>query len=287
MMDVSMFGNHHASAPAGYQAPEIGVSGNYSYFPHHIHSHPAESDYGQHHSPMSNSTPTSSSSNSSTANNFYHPHLYSPSAAEYGITATSASDEVYYDGGSGGGGGSGTPHTFYNHHQQGLQSANLIQDHIISSENGLSYTNLDYMYSQAHSGGGAGISGAANSVYLQSDEKVSLTHSYSLSDDVIVSSGQHTGTANTWHHHSGGGEVYSPLAHHLGLGSLHNLQGHNQNRQMDGSPSERISHASTGGHLQQVAQHSQQPTYKWMQVKRNVPKPQSKCICIHLIILNL
>lgn len=276
-----MFGNHHASASAGYQAPEIGVSGNYSYFPHHMHTHPAESDYGQHHSPMSNSTPTSSSSNSSTANNFYHPHLYSPSAAEYGITATSSSDEVYYDGGSGGGGGASTPHTFYNHHQQGLQSANLIQDHIISSENGLSYTNLDYMYSQAHSGGGGvvGVSGAGNSVYLQSDEKVTLTHSYSLSDDVIVSPGQHTSTANTWHHHSGSGDVYSPLSHHIGLGTLTNLQGHNQNRQMGGSPSERISHGSSGGHLQQAPQHSQQPTYKWMQVKRNVPKPQCKFFC--------
>lgn len=268
-MDVSMYGNHHTSHPTGYQPSEIGSSG-YTYFSshhnHHHHLNQTESVYG-HPSPTSNTTSISTSSSSSTPSHLYHPHLYSPSAAEYGITTAghnTSSEDSYYDSGS-------SVHNFYNS-QSTSHPTNVIQDHIISSDNGLSYTNLDYMYGQNNHG---------NNVYLSPDDKIALAHSYNLTGDDILGPAGHThhhssGTStSTWHqhHHTNSNYLDSPLAHQVVMPSI---SGQNQLRQLT-SPSGRMLHDSPAHQQQQQQQQqSQQPTYKWMQVKRNVPKPQSK-----------
>lgn len=282
MMDVSMYGNHHTSHPTGYQPTEIGSSG-YSYFSsHHHHLNQIESSY--HPSPTSNTTSTISTSSSSSTSHLYHPHLYSPSAAEYGITTTGHNippDDSYYDNST------TSVHNFYNTQHHTSHPTNVIQDHIISSDNGLSYTNLDYMYGQSHHG---------NNVYLNSDDKISLTHSYNItSDDILgpVGHSHHLPSATstgTWHqhHHTNSSYLDTTLSHQIGINSVSNsITGQNQMRQLTSPSGRSISHGSPGAqqqqqHLQQQQQQQQpqshQPTYKWMQVKRNVPKPQSKLL---------
>lgn len=277
MMDISMYGNHHTSHPTGYQPSDIGSSG-YAYFPSHHHHHHQVSENDSlafnHANVTPNTTPTSTSSNSSSSH-CYHPHLYTPLAAEYGITANSPSDDNYYESGGGG----GVPN-FYSSHPSN-QSA-VIQDHIISSDNGLSYTNLDYMYNQtaAH---------ATNNVYINSDDKSTIQQSYNIGDDILISTGQNhshttaTTPSTSWHQHRGHHTEYmdTQLTHHIGMTTMPSLHGANQLRQLV-TPNVRLSsHGSPGAHNQQQPQQQQppqtsQPTYKWMQVKRNVPKPQSK-----------
>lgn len=273
MMDVSMYGNHHTTHPTGYQPSDIGSSG-YAYFPSHHHHHQVNENDSvvafNHANATPNTTPTSTSSNSSSSH-CYHPHLYTPLAAEYGITANSPSDDNYYESGGGG----GVPN-FYSSHSS--NQSTVIQDHIISSDNGLSYTNLDYMYNQTAAHG--------NNVYINTDDKSSITQSYSLGDDILISAGQshsHTATATTpstsWHHqHRGHHTEYmeNQLTHHMGMTTMTSLHSTNQLRQLV-TPNVRLSsHGSPGAHTQQQQPQPSQPTYKWMQVKRNVPKPQSK-----------
>lgn len=271
MMDVSsMYGNHHTSHPTGYQPSDIGSGSGYAYFPSHHHHHQVSENDSvvafNHATP--NTTPTSTSSNSSSSH-CYHPHLYTPLAAEYGITANSPSDDNYYEGAG------GVPN-FYSSHSS--NQSTVIQDHIISSDNGLSYTNLDYMYNQtAH----------ANNVYINSDDKSTIPQSYNIGDDILISAGQnhssHSTPTTSWHQHRGHHTEYmeNQLTQHMGMTTMSTLHSSNQLRQLV-TPNVRLSaHGSPGAHTQQQQQQQQQPqpsqpTYKWMQVKRNVPKPQSK-----------
>lgn len=262
-----MFGSHHSAN--GYSNSEL-AAGNYSFFPSHpITSSTSDNDYSQ---PSSGTSFTSVPMPSVTQNNhFYHPHLYSPSAAEYGITTTnnSPSDELYYDS---------TPtgiHSLHNSHAASGPPAHLIQDHIISSENGLSYTNLDYMYSQSH----------GNSLYLHSEDKLILSNSYNPVNDGLCSHhapGQHSSPAssssiaqNAWQNNIGYTDS-STVHHQVGLGSLSNVQNQSQLRPLVVTTGRSQSQASANA----LTPQTQQPTYKWMQVKRNVPKPQSMYIFI-------
>lgn len=272
-----MYGNH-SSHSSGFQNPEM-TAGGYSYFPshhhhhlHHHHSHLNESEIGY---SSNNIISTSSSSNSSNCTTpgtgaanthlYTHSHLYSPTAAEYGITTTSqlstnnSPSDAYYD--------AENSHSYYN--SGSGPSPNSLQDpHIISSDNGLSYTNLDYIYNQSqHNTTG----------YLHSDDKL---HHYNLSESMLIGSGQSntasSSSAATWHHPS---YIENTLPHSIGLNTI---GGQNQ---MGNSNSGNVTHSSASSpglqhHQQQHQQQQQQQqniqTYKWMQVKRNVPKPQGE-----------
>ncbi|XP_035781253.1 LOW QUALITY PROTEIN: homeotic protein labial-like [Anopheles albimanus] len=104
------------------------------------------------------STANSSNSNSTAAacshtpstnvhqSTFTHtPHLYSPSAIEYGITTSSSpTTDMYFDSGDSQGAG------IYYGTGQTVPPVPFQENRIISADNGLSYTNLDYaMYHQA------------------------------------------------------------------------------------------------------------------------------------------
>lgn len=262
-----MYGNH-SSHPSGFQSPEMSTGG-YSYFPphhhHHLH-HLSQTETGYSHSTTNNaliSAPTTTSSNNSsstTTSSYTHPHLFSPSALEYGITTTSTSNnspnDAYYDNDSG--------HSYYN--STSGPSPNAIQDHhIISTDNGMSYTNLDYtMYNQHNSSG-----------YLP-DDKSTISH-YSIGDEMILSSGQpNQNTPSNWHHHHSG-YLDSSISMSLTGLNAQNQMGHAVvNSAQSSSPG--IQHQNQQQQHQQQQQQNLQQTYKWMQVKRNVPKPQGKCI---------
>lgn len=353
MMDIGMYGSDHTSHPTGYHHHHhhhhqnsmdmnAAASTGYGYYPSHHHyphqhhislAHNTEllsgyaniqnnsNNNSNNNSSTPNTTPTSTTS-SNNSSSMYHPHLYSPVAAEYGITTSngSPSEQSYYENTD-----ANVIHSFYNNQTtpasvdsqqqqhspsdssvpqmsvasqaQHSQINNVVPDtHIISSDNGLSYTNLDYMY--GHS--------PANAMYM-SDDKSSISlasqafnaaNPPNLSDSNIVQSPHHvstttmitTASAAAWHshqhHHQSSATNYldssSMDAHQLGLTSMSCLQTQAQLNQMRGS----VVHAlNSGGHNQQVSdaqqqtqqgRNTQQPTYKWMQVKRNVPKPQGR-----------
>lgn len=294
-----MYGSEHtAHHSSGYQSTESMTSGNgYTYYPnhhhhhlHHHHFHPNSeflSTYPTHqNSSPANTTPPSTSSNSSSA--MYHPHLYSPTAAEYGITTSSnhsPADQTFFDSENGVlqsyyvGGQTASNATNVDQQQHSTVPNNALTDtHIISSDNGLSYTNLDYMYGQPNQ--------SNNAIYLHGDDKSTNNHYNSLGTDSSVG---HL----SQHHHP-----IVPTASATVATSWQSHQSHHSTSYLEGSIAAAHSVAMNcspgGGHstngstgrglvaVQSDQQHhqqqQQQPTYKWMQVKRNVPKPQGKRI---------
>ena len=303
-MDISMYGNHHTSHTSGFQSPDIG-SGGYPYFAtgphhhhhHHIQTHPMHSQNTvsaayvaqviPNNSPVNATTAIQSASNNS--NHLYsataaHPHLYSPSAIEYGIHTTSSNNSPSEHA---------FEHTFehvgessyYNSANSGNNNGSpMPENHIISSDNGLSYTNLDYIaYQQAH----------GNQAYLHGpDEKVHIPHHYN--DEMIMASGQttlhhHSGGNNPWHHaHSHGYSVEGSgnLSNQINIASMSGNSlasqqqiSHSMHSPNGIQPTQSASPTLQNQQQQQQQQSQQQqnvPQYKWMQVKRNVPKPQSK-----------
>lgn len=296
-----MYGNHHSSS--GFPSSPDLASGGYPYFSghHHHHHHMSMTPHPHPHLiaqpqsgyqaqiPSSNATTTtnastlptaSESSNvlySSAGNSTAHPHLYSPTAIEYGITTSSnnSPNEQYYESGdvqgyynTSGGNGNGN-----NNGSVSSPGAQLPENHIISSDNGLSYTNLDYIAYQQSQG---------YMVHGGPDDKSHIPHHYN--EDIMIPGGQtplHTHHSNTptWHHHSHGYDQ-----HQLNLSTIppSSLQAQPMNHGLH-SPSGIQSAQSSSPNLtsQQHQNQSQQqqqnvPTYKWMQVKRNVPKPQSE-----------
>lgn len=297
-----MYGSEHtAHHSSGYQSTESVGSGNaYAYYPnhhHHLHHHHFHanseflSTYPTHNnSSPANTTPPSASSNSSSA--MYHPHLYSPTAAEYGITTSSnhsPADQTFFDSENGvlqsyyvsGQGSSNAPNVDQQQQQQSAAVNSVLADaHIISSDNGLSYTNLDYMYGPPNH--------PNNAMYLHGDDKSTINHYNSLAADSnaghlaqqhhpIIPNASAT-VAASWqthqsHHNSGYLEGSIAAAHSVAMNCLP-AAGHSTNgssgRGLVGVQSDQ--QQQNAQHQQQ--QHQQQPTYKWMQVKRNVPKPQ-------------
>lgn len=298
MMDISMYGNHHTSHTSGFQSPDIG-SGGYPYFSaaphhhHHIQSHQMHSQNAAayaaqvipNNSPVTATNAIQSASNNS--NQLYstaatHPHLYSPTAIEYGIHTSSANNspsEQYFEHSESGYYNSGNGSAGNGNNNNGSP---MPENHIISSDNGLSYTNLDYIaYQQAH----------GNQAYLHgTDEKIHIPHHYN--EEMIMASGQ-----TTLHHHGGGNNPWHhPHSHGYAVESSGNMSNQLNLATMSANslgPQQQISHSmhSPSGiqptqsssptlQNQQQQQQSQQqqnvPQYKWMQVKRNVPKPQSE-----------
>lgn len=301
MMDISMYGNHHSTHTSGFQSPDLG-SGGYPYFAttphhhHHIQSHQMHSQNAVSAVYAAQVIPNNASGNPSSAiqsasnssNHLYsatasHPHLYSPSAIEYGIHTSSANNspsEQYFEHGESGYYNSGNASNGTNNN-----GSPMPENHIISSDNGLSYTNLDYIaYQQAH----------GNQAYLHggADEKLHLPHHYN--EEIIMAGGQtplhhHAAGNNHWHHaHSHGYQVENG-ANHSNQMNISAMPGNSLPTQQQinlamHSPNGIQPSQSTSPTLSQQQQQSQQnvPQYKWMQVKRNVPKPQSESIEIVL-----
>ncbi|CRK90217.1 CLUMA_CG003931, isoform B [Clunio marinus] len=304
MMDISMYGNHHTSHTSGFQSPDIG-SGGYPYFSAgaHHHHHPHIQSHQMHtqnavsayaapvipnNSPVNATNVIQSASNNS--NHLYsaaanHPHLYSPTAIEYGIhTSTNNSpSEQYYEHGETGYYATGNGSN--NNGSNNNNGSPMPENHIISSDNGLSYTNLDYIaYQQAH----------GNQAYLHgTDEKIHIAHHYN--EEMLMANGQttlhhHSAGNNHWHHthgHGYGVEGTGILPNQLNIATMstNGLASQQQISHSMHSPSGIQPSQSTSPTLQNQQQQQQQqqqsqqqqnvPQYKWMQVKRNVPKPQT------------
>ncbi|XP_040156955.1 homeobox protein Hox-A1-like isoform X1 [Anopheles arabiensis] len=374
MIDISMYGNH-STHTNGFQNSDLG-SGGYPYFTaghhhhHHYHQHQRQPVQQQQLTnsatnivsgpPVNNTTSnTVVTSNSSSNNNSNPPtanihqtsyvhasHLYSPSAIEYGITTSSSPPtDLYFEADS--------QSAIYYGPSHPTPAAPFQENRIISADNGLSYTNLDYaMYHQAQE--------CADPSYLahHQDNKLHL-HRYGAFPGAVASdatvdgdphhhnllhqhshiSHQHSSTSPNDAHGGGAtwGQVYSdniPQSQHQQLqpslnqhtvaqcspnvssalldsphvilsasvsddgdsnGSVANsfsrLHQHHhhphhhhhhatlqQNMQAQQHPANQQPQQQT--QQQQQQQHAQQPqnqqnapTYKWMQVKRNVPKP--------------
>lgn len=294
MMDISnMYGNHHTSHTSGFQSPDIG-SGGFPYFSagHHHHHHHIQSHHQMHSQNavsatyvaqvIPNNSPATApviQSASNNSNHLYsttaHPHLYSPTAVEYGIHTSSTNNspsDQYYEHDS----------AFYNGGTNSVSNNNgspMPENHIISSDNGLSYTNLDYIaYQQAH----------GNQAYLHgSDEKVHLPHHYN--EDMMIASGQttlhhHAAPNNPWHHaHNHGYAVETSggnISNQIGIATMsaNNItsQQHSMHSPTGIQPTQSTSPTLQNQQQQQSQQQQNVPQYKWMQVKRNVPKPQSE-----------
>uniref|UniRef100_A0A182T5F6 Homeobox domain-containing protein n=1 Tax=Anopheles maculatus TaxID=74869 RepID=A0A182T5F6_9DIPT len=228
-----MYGNH-SSHTSGFQNSDLGAGG-YPYFTaghhhhHHYHQHQRQPVQSHQHTnsthvgnsttPVNNATSNTAvtSNNSNSSNNTSNPptanvhqtssyahtsHLYSPSAIEYGITTSSSpTTDLYFEGDSQG--------AIYYGPGQPTPTAPFQENRIISADNGLSYTNLDYaMYHQTQD--------CADPSYLahHHDSKLHL-HRYgpfagAIADDAAIA-GDHT-HHNHLHQHAHISHPHNPTS---------------------------------------------------------------------------
>ncbi|KAG5671692.1 hypothetical protein PVAND_001877 [Polypedilum vanderplanki] len=312
MMDISMYGNHHANHSSGFQNPDIGTGG-YSYFSSsgHHHHHHIQNHQSQAYANASGLQQTSGNG-SNGSNHFYssaiatHPHLYSPTAIEYGIHTSSSnnSPDQYYDAQSNEGYYVTTNGTATNNNNNSSSNNNNTssspETHIISSDNGLSYTNLDYIAYQQAAAAHHNQTQGYNISIQGGDDKLAITHHYN--EELLLNSHQHhqhathhhnhnATTANPWHHPNTSNhnfmEANVGLVNQMQAISSNNLTPQSQIQIQHAMHSPNSIQSSSSPTLQSQQQQSQDsqnqqqqqaqnvPTYKWMQVKRNVPKPQT------------
>ncbi|XP_026471787.1 ras-interacting protein RIP3-like [Ctenocephalides felis] len=216
--------------------------------------------YGQH------DQPHASSYHHTTTDSVYHPYYNTNDAGTgYGQTAPSYHQsvgyhETYHHHHDGYGtqilyDGSGTsppPDThFYSQGSLGQLGLHLESptDPIISTDNGLSYTNLDY------NNGGTGINNGPNgALYPHPGNRLQPASSTQQQQQ------QQPHLHHTPHqqHHISHQQVYAKQECQQKLAQPHGQQPHEQPQTVaSGTP--HNSHSVT--------------TYRWMQVKRNVPKP--------------
>lgn len=253
MMDIGMYGNHNSSYhnPSATN-PDMGINVYNTYFTQTNHHH-LQYTYGNGLQVAPNAETNGydfSSQNNQPVTTYAHPHLYSPTAAEYGITTTQntasnspSNAEAYFENDN-----SSQSQQFY-----GQTPGPDPATHIINSENGLSYTNLDCVYGQ-------------NAGYLTQGE---------LIDEPLIQ-------GQSWHAHQHlPHHVYPNLVEgssQISLQQQHPTQqqlhspGNNQVRLISPESNSNGSNQGQSGNQQS----SSVPTYKWMQLKRNVPKPQSE-----------
>lgn len=300
-MDIGLYGSDH------YQVSEIAsATSAYNYYPnYHNHSH---LHHHMHHNPTAellsgfpaqNNAPNQSQAVINSSNhslNMYH---------EYGIVMSN-NEQNFYDTDS------NMAQSYYQNqsnadhhalssssHQTTPTSASSSSNdvlpesaHIISSDNGLSYTNLDYMYSSVHS----------NPMYLHhADNKTPAAHPYNhTSPTANLESTTHPQPHSAlpqWQsqhsNHPHPGYLENP-ANVLPIGVGHVPCMQNQS-QLGGNPSgihartltSRADQPASQSNAQNQPQHGQTvQTYKWMQVKRNVPKPQGTTIHEHILRSN-
>lgn len=291
-----MYGSDH------YQVGEMAsTSSAYNYYPNY-HNHSHLHHHHMHHSPTAEILPgfstqshapnqTSSVINSTNHSlSMYHEYGLTMSNPEHTFFDTDSMVQSYYQNHS----NQGEHHQELSSssHQSTSASASSSNNevltetpatHIISSDNGLSYTNLDYMYSSGHS----------NPLYLhQVDEKPTITHPYNhgpagASLENCIHPQQHPAAWQSQHHsahsnhsHHVPGYLENPVnVHQIGVGQVNSVQSQSP---LGTSPNNTIHSLNSRGeqnssqtNTQNQAQHGHTvQTYKWMQVKRNVPKPQ-------------
>lgn len=288
MMDISMYGNHHPTHSSGFQN-DLSATG-YPHYYHHLQTHQNVPSYAASTGATASAAIASPNANPNNSNHFYstaavaHPHLYSPTAIEYGIHTTSSNNspsEQYYEH-------SGTDGYFATGAVNN-NSSGSPENHIISTDNGLSYTNLDYIaYQQAQA-----HAGSAGQGYV--DEKIHLSHHYN--EEMLMSGSQNPLHHHHHHHHHANNPWHTPnnysgsnsgdsgttmVANQMQAISGTNLQNQQPIQHNMHSPNSIQSTSPTLQSQQQqqsensCSQQQAVPTYKWMQVKRNVPKPQSE-----------
>ncbi|XP_037944252.1 homeotic protein labial-like [Teleopsis dalmanni] len=284
----------------------------------------------------------------------HHSHLFSPSAAEYGITTSSSAS----------GGTSNTPlHPTSHSPTESYYESDSVQSYyataavatvppstnspvtaanaahnptapvdppIISSENGLSYTNLDCLYNQSQTVAQQqhGYPALPVNTGTNVEEKyAAVLHSaYGgaglVIDDPLMqmSAGQQHSPTQIWHHQHINNPYPPTIDGGLTMESLtsmhshvhHNMHPHMQQaaqQSLQQQQSQLSHHGSTSSGTCNNSRHqhvispnsssqassssistnqnspqtnkspnhsSNLPTYKWMQVKRNIPKPQGE-----------
>lgn len=366
MMDI-MYGNHHSTTAVS--SSDIMFSANTgNYFPAHSHAAinnqpSANTTPQQHHSyvevfPITRSSQAtavasvspaivtstaassgammSSSTSSSVASNVtsYSPNLYSPSAIEYGITTTGSPNgpavdyDAFYHHSPNTGGGGGAAASGGGGGGLGAGSG-TAESNIISTDSGLSYTNLDgYMYGNQGQHPCYSLGDDCSPAHPTNTPPTATgpwlgTHPNHQSEHMLIhnhlqsqaSQGAHQspppGHLHHHHHHPHANpHMMHPGAHlhhhqqqqqqqnpgrqyHLDATSLHHQSIQNSSNltvvgsgsPIPGSGSTMHPGAQMGPHSpQQQQQHLQQSNsnqssvqqFKWMQIKRNVPKPSGE-----------
>ncbi|XP_058829882.1 homeotic protein labial-like [Topomyia yanbarensis] len=292
MIDVSVYGSHamHATGFQSNDAVSDGypyLSSNHQHHPHHYYhqrqtvttvdvANPSESRTSNTQS-ITNTGNCNSRPNCAQQQPYSHSHLYSPSALEYGITTSNSPSDLYFD--------SETQNLFYNNGQN--STAPFQQTRIISADNGLSYTNLDYMYSQQDCGDS--LINQENKLHLHRYGTFGLPPVGDGSSEHSVN--HHSLQNTTWSHQlyaensvqhsqqncaSGFSTTNSLESQSLSTARLEsdtNISVSENSNNTTSSDSDRALLQLRHDHMQQQNQQNA-PTYKWMQVKRNVPKPQ-------------
>lgn len=146
-------------------------------------------------------------------------------------------------------------------------AAAAVDTAIINTDNGLSYTNLDYstpgVYHDVYNSG-AGVNSATGAVagfdpiHQTYNDNYHVTHHHSHLQTVTS---DHAAAYQSNHH-----SVHPASTHHY-----HALASHHHQPSPPPHPQQQQSQQQ-----QPQQQTSVVPTYKWMQVKRNVPKPAGK-----------
>lgn len=262
------------------------TSSAYSYYPnyhnhshlhhHHHHMHNTSPDILTSHSLPNQSTTTQLTQAASSPINLYH---------EYGLTM----EPSYYEAEAYYGNHSNLNDHLSPTHQSYAATANTnahsepTTSHIISSDNGLSYTNLDYIYGQAHpylhqsndkSTASIDYSATSAAVNIESNN---LHHSQSQSQSLWTAQ-QSTHHQTTTAFLDNTAATNQQMAHQQ-LSCISNQTTINiMTQTANDLPNTRNFNRSeprnnTPNNIQPTNSNSQ-PTYKWMQVKRNVPKPQ-------------
>ncbi|XP_063985187.1 homeotic protein labial isoform X1 [Diachasmimorpha longicaudata] len=210
------------------------------------------------------------------------PELTNPYYPQASISPYVSTPDIYItpESGSSGSGVSGTPPQGYYSTSAG---PSLPDDGtaIISSENGLSYTNLDYAnYSSSCSNADQHHQGYHHIQHLSGQQ----LHSSHHNEDYQINHHGVQSTTGNYHHQVPQDVIGYSQSHGIRQeyqtinykeestdgGGYHSCL---QQSTLHGVPSHHHQGQQTLPHVQGHQQPAQVPTYKWMQVKRNVPKP--------------
>lgn len=276
MMDIGMYGHGQHNSPYG----TTGETNFYNYSPGDATSYPQSHGTGhqihQHYPSIANYQPAEEAPS----------YLYS--GTEGSETSSPGQDLHYYQ----------QQQQQHHHHQTSVPHQDPNPS-IISTESGLSYTNLDY----------GPVSNPSNNLYLNSHQNLYHTsESYPRSNphEMMVhrhhgdlQENQTLGHQNHFLNHDSkylpqiGCENETPYPHIVMQNSATNAcmeYPHHRYKEDPGLPptdgtgdcvqtGHILHHRPHHGlhHLQPAPAPPTVPTYKWMQVKRNVPKPAGKC----------
>lgn len=241
MMDIGMYGHgHHNQHSGSYNPSESNFYG-----------------YSSETYPQSHTSDHQLSASHYTTTNFNYEEPSYLCAGSNSMDAPPSPQDINY---------------YHSSQHQPVQQENPI----INTESGLSYTNLDY----------ANTSGCSNSNYINSNQQnIYSSEVYQRTQSEVMI--RHHENITDSHHHFYHDTKYHPIhidnenyshSHLVLQNSCAEYQQHLRYKEEGiASPEPDHSHRSLHSipHLSSVPQHTPTiPTYKWMQVKRNVPKPQ-------------